>query len=436
MKRSRKILIAIGAVIVVLLVIAILSGRRNQHPVVETEMVSRQTITETVTASGKIQPEVEVKISAEVSGLIFELPVREGDVVEAGQLLVGINPDIYEAAVNRADAAVNTARSTLASARARKLQAEAQFLAASRAWERSQTLFEQGAISQAEYDQAKSSFEVSSAEVEAAAESIQSSEFSIRSAEATRREAADNLKRTRIMAPQSGTVTALTKEVGEAVLGTSMMQGETIMRISDLSKMEVNVEVNESDIVRVSLGDTATVEVDAFRDEIFKGVVTEIGNTALNAMDNLSASLNQVTNFGVKIRILPESYAHLAAEGTSPFRPGMSATVEIKTASAENALAVPLKAVTTRADTSGSGEDKSVLCVFVYEEGKATMRTIEGGIQDSKYMSVVSGINEGEEVVTGPYEMVSRKLKDGRRVERSESGDKGADVQTVDPADE
>ncbi len=419
MKSNRKILISVGSVIVVLLIVAVVSGRRNQLPTVETEVVSRQTIIETVTASGKIQPEVEVKISAEVSGLIFELPVKEGDVVEAGQLLVGINPDIYESAINRADAAVNTARSTLASARARKLQAEAQFEAASRAWERSQTLFEQGAISQAEYDQAKSSFEVSRAEVEAAAESIVSSEFSIRSAEATRREAADNLKRTRIMAPQGGTVTALTKEIGEAVLGTSMMQGETIMRISDLSSMEVNVEVNESDIVRVNLGDTASVEVDAFRDEVFKGIVTEIGNTALNAMDNLSASLNQVTNFGVKIRILPESYNHLAEAGSSPFRPGMSATVEIKTASASNALAVPLKAVTTRADTTENAAENSLLCVFVLEGDEAKMRVIEGGIQDSKYMSILSGLAEGDEVVTGPYEMVSRKLKDGRKVERS-----------------
>lgn len=423
MKRSSKLIILSVSIIAVLLLVAVIGGRRSQLPTVETEAVSRQTITETVTASGKIQPEVEVKISAEVSGLLFELPVKEGDIVEAGQLLVGINPDIYESAINRADAAVNTARSTLASARARKLQAEAQFDAAARAWERSQTLFNQGAISQAEYDQAKSSFEVSRAEVQAASESIVSSEFSIRSAEATRREAADNLKRTRIMAPQGGTVTALTKEVGEAVLGTSMMQGETIMRISDLSSMEVNVEVNESDIVRVSIGDTATVEVDAFRDEEFKGIVTEIGNTALNAMDNLSASLNQVTNFGVKIRILPESYSHLAEAGTSPFRPGMSATVEIKTASEKNALAVPLKAVTTRADTTENATEKSVLCVFVLEDGKAKLRNIEGGIQDSKYMSIQSGLKEGDEVITGPYEMVSRKLKDGKKVERSSDSD-------------
>lgn len=436
MKSNRKLLLIVGSVIVVLLIVAVVSGRRNQLPTVETEVVSRQTITETVTASGKIQPEVEVKISAEVSGLIFELPVKEGDVVEAGQLLVGINPDIYEAAINRADAAVNTSRSTLASARARKLQAEAQFEAAARAWERSQTLFNQGAISQAEYDQAKSSFEVSKAEVEAAGESIISSEFSIRSAEATRREAADNLKRTRIMAPQGGTVTALTKEIGEAVLGTSMMQGETIMRISDLSSMEVNVEVNESDIVRVHLGDTALVEVDAFRDEVFKGIVTEIGNTALNAMDNLSASLNQVTNFGVKIRILPESYSHLAEAGSSPFRPGMSATVEIKTASANNALAVPLKAVTTRADTTENATEKSVLCVFVLEEGEAKMRVIEGGIQDSKYMSILSGLNEGDEVVTGPYEMVSRKLKDGRKVERSSGREKDDTEEVSDSSEE
>lgn len=427
MKTKKIIWILVGALLLIGF-IALAGKRRGKLPEVTTEKIERRTIIETVTASGKIQPEVDVKISAEVSGLILQLPVREGDLVQAGQLLVGINPDLYESALNRAEAAVNSSRSALAGAKARKVQSDAQLLAAERAWERNQNLFTQGAISQAEYDQALSSFDVSKAEVEAAVQNIVSAEFSIRSAEASRREAADNLKRTRIMAPQGGTVTALTKEVGEAVLGTNMMQGETIMRISDLSSMEVNVEVNESDIVRVSLGDTANVEVDAFRNEKFKGVVTEIGNTALNVMDNLSASLNQVTNFGVKIRILPESYSHLVPDlSVAPFRPGMSATVEIRTSRVDNALTVPLKSVTTRSDTSAtvrfgtgdSGNDDSFLCVFVYDHGKARIKVIESGIQDTRFMEVKSGLDEGMEVITGPYDFVSRKLREGKAIERN-----------------
>lgn len=425
MKKKTKIFTIVSVVLLVLVIAVAIKGRGDKSYEVSTERIAHRTIIETVTASGKIQPEVEVKISAEVSGLILELPVREGEIVEAGTLLVGINPDLYESALNRAEAAVNSARSALAGAKARKVQAEAQLLAAERAWNRNQQLYEQGAISQAEYDQALSSFEVSQAEVEAAIQNIVSADFQIRSAEASRREAADNLKRTRLIAPQSGTVTALTKEVGEAVLGTSMMQGETIMKISDLTSMEVNVEVNESDIIRVSLGDTAIVEVDAFRDQKFKGVVTEIGNTALNAMDNMSLNLNQVTNFGVKIRILPESYAHLSntSSAASPFRPGMSATVEIRTARNDNALAVPIKAVTTRNDTSSTpfGLDnnnaESFLCVFVYDEGKAQIRVVETGIQDSRYMEVKSGLQEGDQVITGPYDLVSRRLRPNKNVE-------------------
>lgn len=431
MNRNAKIITIVLLVLFALVVAVALRGRSNKSLEVTTEIVSTRAITETVTASGKIQPEIEVKISAEVSGLILELPVREGDLVEAGTLLVGINPDLYESALNRAEAAVNSSRSSLASAKARKVQAEAQLLAAERSWERNQQLFSQGAISQAEYDQALSTFEVSQAEVEAAEQNIVSAEFQIRSAEASRREAADNLKRTRLIAPQSGTVTALTKEIGEAVLGTSMMQGENIMKISDLTSMEVNVEVNESDIVRVSLGDTALVEVDAFRDQKFKGIVTEIGNTALNALNEMSMNLNDVTNFGVKIRILRESYSHLVDQGSqaSPFRPGMSATVEIQTDHNNNALAVPIRAVTTRNDTSSSAlavenaNNTGFLCVFAYNNGKAEIRKVETGVQDNRYMEVTSGLQEGDEVITGPYELVSRKLKPNKSVQKVDKTD-------------
>lgn len=431
MTRSKKIIFLIAGIVLVLIIVAISGGRKKRSEVVTTEQVSRRTLVETVSASGKIQPEIEVKISAEVSGMILELPVSEGDIVEPGQLLVGINPDLYESALGRTEAALNSAKSQLASAKARKMQSQAQLLAASRSWDRSQQLFKQGAISQAEFDQAQSTFEVSQAEVEAAEQSIQSAEFSIRSAEASRREALDNLKRTRLISPQRGTVTALTKEVGEAVLGTSMMQGETIMKISDLRSMEVNVEVNESDIVRVHVGDTATVEVDAFRDQKFLGVVTEIGNTALNAMGDMALNLNQVTNFGVKIRILPASYAHLVSDsvGTSPFRPGMSATVDIRTSNAIDVLSVPIKAVTTRSDTTSrigsasrreaetTDQSQDFICVFVLEEGKARLKVIETGVQDSKYIEVKSGLTPDDIVIDGPYDLVSRKLRNNTAVE-------------------
>ncbi|MCH2198358.1 MAG: efflux RND transporter periplasmic adaptor subunit [Flavobacteriales bacterium] len=435
-KTVKIILISLGVIILIAVLASVFGGKRKGVEV-STDDTSIRTITETVSASGKIQPEVEVMISAEVSGLILDLPVKEGDLVGPGDLLVGINPDIYQSALGRAQAAVNTSRATLASSKARKLQSEAQFLAAERSFERSQQLFEQGAISQADYDQALSNFEVSKAEVEAAEQSIKSAQFSIASAEASYREAADNLKRTELKAPMGGTVTALTKEVGEAVLGTSMMQGETIMKVSNLSSMEVNVEVNESDIVLVSLGDTAMVEVDAYIDEEFKGVVTEISNTALNSLTSSALSMDQVTNFSVKVRILPSSYKHLMNEGEehlSPFRPGMSATVEIMTDKAEDVLAIPIKAVTTRSDTASnaysqymnSGNDDSdddeeddkedLTCVFVLENGQSVIRVVETGLQDSKYIEIIDGLEDGDVIISGPYKEVSENLKNGKRV--------------------
>ncbi len=445
MKKSTRNILILSGVVVLLIIAAAIFGGKREGTQVTTSKATNRTIIETVSASGKIQPEVEVKITAEVSGLILELPVFEGDLVEKGDLLVGINPDIYISAASRAEASLNTAKSSLASAKARKAQAEAQFIAAELAYNRSKQLFDQGAVSRAEYDQALSTFEVSKAEVTAAEESINAALFQIKSAQASRNEAADNLNRTTILAPQSGIVTALTKEVGESVQGTGMMQGETIMKVSDLSRMEVNVEVNESDIVRVAVGDTAVVEVDAYLDEEFKGVVTEISNTALNALDNNTLNMNQVTNFSVKIRILPESYAHLTdgkPANYAAFRPGMSATVEINTAKEENVLAIPIKAVTTRQDTTSNSytkymkkddadsddqaeEDKEdLICVFVLKDGKAEIRVIETGVQDNKFIQVKSGLEKGEEVISGPYDQVSRILKNGAKVEAKSSAKK------------
>jgi len=435
MSKRNKWLLIVGALVIIVLLAVVGMKKNRGNATVETEMPQVRTIIETVSASGKIQPEIEVKISAEVSGQIISLPVKEGEIVEKGQLLVQINPDIYESALNRANAALNTALSNLASAKARKAQAAAQFMVATKNFERNETLLEQGAISQADFDQALSSFEVAKADLEAAEESVKSASFQIKSAEASKTEASDNLGRTNLVAPQAGTVTAMTKEEGERVLGTGMTQGETIMKVSNLSTMEVNVEVNESDIVKVHLGDTAIVEVDAYLDQKFKGIVTEIGNTALNAIDGMSMNMDQVTNFSVKIRILPSSYAHLTQgrdESYSPFRPGMSATVDIQSESSKS-LSIPVRAVATRTDTSTVSlreklaQDKSesteaeepVLCVFVVENGKAQLKVVETGIQDSKFIEIKSGLKEDDEVIIGPYDQVSRKLRNGVLVEVS-----------------
>lgn len=422
---KKKLIIILSVVLVLLIILAVIFGGKKDGTAVETEQAALRSITEVVSASGKIEPEVEVNISPEVSGEIIELPVKEGDHVEEGQLLVKINPDIYIAAVNRAEAAALSAQANLANARARLAQSKAQFEVAKRNWERNQNLHAQGAISDAELDQIQSTFEVAKADIDAAEESVKGSQFSVRSAQATLKEANDNLKRTTIYAPQTGTVNGLVVEKGERMVGTGMMGGTEMMRISDLGAMEVNVEVNESDIVRVSKGDTAVIEVDAYLNEKFKGIVTEIGNTALNSLGG-SLSMDQVTNFSVKISILKESYDHLMNSGDSlisPFRPGMSATVDIMTEKAYNVLSIPIKAVTTRLDTSSSSfekyrsksqegeeEKEPITCVFVNLNGKSKIKAVETGIQDNRYIEVKSGLSEGDEVVTGPYDAISREL--------------------------
>ncbi|MEZ4799444.1 MAG: efflux RND transporter periplasmic adaptor subunit [Flavobacteriales bacterium] len=438
MSKTWKLIIAIGGGFLLLVILIIVFSGGKEAKVVTLEKAEKRSIVETVTASGKLQPEVEVKIQSEVSGQIIELPVKEGDIVEKGQLLLKINPDIYISALNRADAALSSAKANLAGSKARLAQAEAQFEAQKLNFERQQKLFDQKAISKAEYDNAVSQFQTSQAEVTASKESIHAAQFSIESAMASRNEAADNLKRTTIFAPMNGTVTALTKEIGETVLGNNMMSGDVVMKVSSLSTMEVNVEVNESDIVRVQLGDTATVEVDSYRDMAFKGLVTEIGNTALNALSGISLSSNEVTNFSVKIRILASSYQELMkdkGEGFAPFKPGMSATVEIQTEKEMDVLSVPIKAVTAREDTSstqGFGEMKMMssnsndnkdpfIIVFVKNaSSKAEIRVVETGIQDDEFIQIKSGLSEGDEVITGPYDEVSKRLKGGDVVKSEE----------------
>jgi len=367
-----------------------------------------RTIIETVNANGKIQPATEVKLAPDVSGEIVELNVKEGEFVKAGKLLVKIKPDVYISARDRAMAAVH-------SAKARQAQAEAQFVQARLSYERNKKLFEQKTISQADFEKAEAAYKSAKADVDAA-------KYSLLSAQASLKEAEENLIKTNIFAPIPGIVTRLNVEKGERVVGTSMMAGTEMLRIADLSKMEALVEVNENDIIRVKKGDTAIVEVDAYLGDKFRGVVTEIANSA----SSTGVSVDQVTSFDVKILLLRESYEHLITEiNPEPFRPGMSATVDIRTKRKEHVLSVPIQAVTTRKDTTGTeeeeiadaGDKEPKEVVFVVEEPLALMREVKTGIQDDNYIEIVTGITPEDLVVVAPYSAIAKKLQDSSHVE-------------------
>ena len=430
--KKKKIFLILGGVVVLLVIAASLFGGKRELPETTTTTASMRSITERVSASGKIQPVLEVNISAEVSGQLINLPVVEGDRVNEGDLLAQINPDVYIAARNRAQAAVNTTLSNLSSAKAMLATSEANLFVAEQSWTRTQKLFSNGVISQADYDQSEAAIHNAKATLTSSEESVKSANYSILSANASLQETLDNLSRTTLRAPQSGIVTALVKEVGESVQGNGFVAGEVVMKISNLSEMEVDIEVNESDIVRVAMGNKSEIEVDAYLSETFLGEVTEIGNTALNAGSN-GFNLDQVTNFSVKVGIDPESYQHLASDATSsqsPFRPGMSATVDLLTKSVTDIVSVPIQCVTTR---KSEEDDKAELGVFLFDNETVTWTKVETGIQDNRYIEIISGIENGATLVSGPYDMVSRKLEDGDKVSgKAEDNNEGEGTKTID----
>ncbi len=433
-KKSNKKWLYIGliAVVVIITVLAIKKGQSKKATRVAVEKAEPRTIIETVSANGKIQPAKDIKISPYISGEVIELNVKEGDFVHKGDMLAKIDPQIYVSNYDRAQAALKSSQANEAQAKARFTQSKAQFGKAKLDFKRSEKLWKQQVISDAEYDAAKSSYEVSEAEVKAAEESYKAAQFQVNSARASLKEAQENLNRTSIFAPNDGTVSRLSVEVGERVTGASQFSsGTEIMRIANLNVMEVNVEVNETDIVRVSLLDTALIEVDAYLDRKFKGVITEIATSA----NTTGTSIDQVTNFDVKIRMLKSSYQDLIKKGSaisSPFRPGMSATVEIQTETVNNALSVPIQAVTTRADTTGriksalekreekrtktDKTEKAKEYVFVVNDDVAKLTPVKTGVQDNMYIQIVSGLKEGDKVITAPYRAVSKKLKNNDKV--------------------
>ncbi|MDR9397990.1 MAG: efflux RND transporter periplasmic adaptor subunit [Salibacter sp.] len=427
--KKKKYWIIGGVILIILIVLAVWKSQNtdDSKPVLSEEAKVRNII-EKVSANGKIQPEKSVDISPEVPGEIIELPIKEGQKVKKGDLLAKINPDIYIAAVNRAEASLNSSLANAANSRARLEQAKARLINARNIYNRQKKLFDDGVISQQEFDQTKADYDIAVAEKNAAQESLQAANYNAKSAEASVKEARDNLERTTIKAPIDGTVAGLQVEQGERVVGTAQMSGTKMMLVADLTEMEVNVEVNESDIVRVKLGDEAEIEVDAYTNRTFKGVVTEISNAS---SESASSSGSQLTVFEVKVRILRNSYEDLVDQENphlSPFRPGMNASVEIFTDKAEDVLAVPIQAVTVRPDSSTEvrktyelkldevDEDKLRECVFLIEDGKAVKKFVETGIQDNKFIEIRSGLEEGQTVVTGPYSLISKELTDGDAV--------------------
>jgi HlyD family secretion protein len=425
-KKLRYTLIALGLILIIA-VVGKKAGLFGNTDAIEVavEKAQKRTIYEVITANGKIQPVTEVKLSADVSGEIIDIFIKEGDAVKEGQLLMKIKPDIYASMLDRAQAAVNTSKSDLENWIARQAQAEAKYKQASLSYNRNKLLWEQKAISQAEWDAVTAEFEIAKADLDASKQNVKSAQFNVKSAEASYKEAGEKMRKTNVYAPMNGIVTKLIVEKGERVAGTDMMAGSEMMVIADLSKMEAQVDVNENDIVRVGVGDTAIIDVDAYLDIKFRGVVAEIANSANSSAQ---ATTDQVTSFEVKINVLPESYKMLVNKGVQyPFRPGMSASVEIQTECKTNALSIPIQAVTSRTDSSLKvlGKSKSVKTeeaskesieanevVFLCKKSIARSKKVVTGIQDNNYIEVKEGIKEGDEIVIAPYSAISRRLKD------------------------
>ncbi len=427
-KKLLRYLIIITVVLLIFVVIAKKAGWIGKEKPLEVsvEKVEKRTILETVTANGKIRPETEIKLSPEVSGEVIELYVKEGDFVEKGKLLLKIKPDIYISQRERATAAVNSSKANLANSSAGLLQAEANFEREKQSYGRSKRLWEQKTISQADWEAAQTTYKTVAAQVEAARQSVKGAEYGVRSTEASLKESSEQLMKTTVFAPMSGTISQLNIELGERVLGTNMMSGTDMMHISDLNRMEVQVDVNENDIVRVSTKDTALVEVDAYLGQKFKGLVTEIANSATTT----GQTTDQVTNFQVKILLLKESYAHLISKkNPDPFRPGMSASLDIQTNRTDNVFAIPVQAVVLLKDSTDSiSKSKNATTtalkqkevVYLYVNGKATAKPVKTGIQDNYFIEIKEGLTDKDQVITGPYSIITKRLKEGMQVKRIE----------------
>jgi HlyD family secretion protein len=410
-KKNIKWIIAIAFVLIVVLAFYGNSKKKNVTTVT-VEKISRRSIVEVIPANGKIKPVVEVKISPDVSGEIVELNFKEGDHIKRGDLIIKIKQDVYISMRERAEASLNSVRAQLT-------QLQAQFVQIEQSYNRTRTLYEQKALSEAEYESARSQYLM-------AKEQIKAAEFNVKSSSAALKEAVENLTKTVIYAPMDGIISKMSVEKGERVVGTSQMAGTEMLRIANFDNMEVLVDVNENDIIRIKQGDTASIEVDAYPNRKFAGVVTQIANSA----KNIGSAIEQVTNFEVKIYILQDSYSDLSATGRNPFRPGMSASVSIQTARKDSILTIPLQAITTRTDLipdsvkTKMGINESMEQVFIVKEDNTVeVREITTGIQDLANIEILTGLQDGESIVVGPFSAISKTLKKGTAV-APESPDK------------
>lgn len=446
-KTVKWILIILGILIVVLVVGKVIAGNGDEGVKVSTEKVAKRTIIETVNASGKVYPEVEVKISPDISGEITELRVEEGDSVKKGQVLARIYADIYATQRDQAAAAVNQQQAVTANSQAQLDALKATMDQAQRTYDRQKQLLGDKVISQAEFEQSESAYLSAKANYTAAVQGIRGNKASIQSAQASLTRANKDLSRTTLTAPMDGVISSLSVKKGERVAGNSFNIGTEMMRVADMSVMEVRVNVGENDIVKVNLGDSADIEVDAYNNRKFKGIVTEIASSTASGTSGLgSASSNDVTNYEVRIRLNPESYKDLV-DVKNPrkfiFRPGMNANADIKTKRHDNVLAVPINAVSARvkgsdksidekkkedkknkpnqddqdnANTAVSTDELEEVVFVLQNDGKVKKTIVKTGIQDINNIEILSGLRDGEAVVTGPYNAVSKTLKDGNKV--------------------
>lgn len=442
-KTVKWVLIGLGAVIVLLIVGKMAFGSKEKGVKVAVEKAAQRTITETVNASGKVYPEVEVKVSPDVSGEITELTVEEGDSVKKGQVLARIYADIYSSQRDEAAARVSQSRATVANSQAAIQALKAQMEQDRLAYNRNKQLYDEKVISKSEFEQVETKYRSSQAQYNAALQNIRSLQAGVQSAQTGLQMANKNLGRTTIIAPMSGVISQLNVKAGERVVGTAQMAGTEMMRVADLSTMEVRVDVGENDIVKVSIGDSADVEIDAYNTRKFKGIVTQIAASTVKS-GGQGASATDVTNYEVRIRLDPSSYADLldpSRPKSFPFRPGMNASADIKTRRKDNVLAVPITSVAARVkgsdknledkkkeskkgdDEENSGEEADVVAdeleevVFVLKaDNKVEKRIVKTGIQDINYIEILNGLKPGEQVVTAPYNAVSKTLKDGNEV--------------------
>ena len=430
-RKKRTRWIVAGLVLLLVLAFIVVKRSGNNDTKVAVEKAALHTITETVTASGKIYPETEVKIAPEVSGEITLLNVAEGDSVNKGAVLVKINPNIYNSMVNQAEASVEQSRASANNTREMMAQAQSQYDLALATYNRNKKLYEQKVISQLEYEQGEASLKSAKATLDAATATTSGGKYGIQGAQAGLTQAQENLLKTTIIAPVSGIISQLNVKKGERVVGTAQMAGTEMLTIADMSRIEVRVDVSETDISKVKIGDTTIIEADAYRNRKFKGIVSKVAVSSSNtSATTTGTSTDQVTNYPVHILILPSSYADLVAnlpKGKFPFKPGMSASVEIQTNRQDNILSVPVNAVTTR-DWPDSVKNKMVgttasdnirQVVFVYDDKTkmVAIRDVKTGLQDNKYIQVTDGIKQDEQVVTAPYGAIARTLTDKMKVQ-------------------